>query len=127
MTSKKDSLWRWWSKFEQINQLADIMSKPLSGLLDEYLAYQPQSSDSQHRGEQLVGFDEYIMHRAIAEVCRPRPRLPPRAPRRPPALLARLQQSAVLNAARARAGGGRVRCGARYRISCGCARGCFSS
>ena len=85
MTSKKDSLWRWWSKFEQINQLADIMSKPLSGLLDEYLAYQPQSSDSQHRGEQLVGFDEYIMHRAIAEVCRPRPRAPPRAPRRPPA------------------------------------------
>ena len=67
MTGKKDALWRWWSKFEQINQLAEIMSKQLSVLIDEYIAYQTADSQ-QHRGDQLVGFDEYIMHRAIAEV-----------------------------------------------------------
>jgi hypothetical protein len=70
MSSRKDSLWRWWSQFEQIQQLSDIMSQSLKLLIDDYLA----SSCDVHRrgGEQTLtgalGFDQYIMHRAITEV-----------------------------------------------------------
>jgi len=70
MSSRKDALWRWWSKFDQVQQLSDIMSKSLMLLLDDYLAANPV--DSSNRGsDQQVGFDEYIMHRAVTEVCCP--------------------------------------------------------
>ena len=78
MSSNKDSMWRWWSKFDQVQQLSDIMSVGLIVLIDDYLTAHP-CSDGQKRGgqERIVGFDEYIMHRAVTEVslC-PTPSLP---------------------------------------------------
>ena len=64
MSSRKDAMWRWWSKFDQVQQLADIMSKSLSVLIEEYLAANPVHSHN----AKPIGFDEYIMHRAITDV-----------------------------------------------------------
>ena len=72
MSSRKDSLWRWWSQFEQVQQLSDIMSQSLKMLIDDYLS---SASDQRRGAEQTLtgalGFDQYIMHRAITEVRHP--------------------------------------------------------
>ena len=64
MSSRKQEMWRWWSKFDQITQLADIMAKTLAALIDDYLASSPVDSYT----ARPIGFDEYIMHRAVNEV-----------------------------------------------------------
>ena len=64
MSSRKQEMWRWWSKFDQITQLADIMAKTLAALIDDYLASSPVDSCT----ARPIGFDEYIMHRAVNEV-----------------------------------------------------------
>ena len=64
MSSRKQEMWRWWSKFDQITQLADIMAKTLAALIDDYLALSPVDSCT----ARPIGFDEYVMHRAVNEV-----------------------------------------------------------
>ncbi len=63
MATKRDGLRMWWSKFEQMETLAELLGKSVSSLVDEYIAAAPVHT--QRRTS--VGFEEYVMNRAAMD------------------------------------------------------------
>ena len=63
MATKRDGLRMWWSKFEQMETLAELLNKSVSSLVDEYIAASPVHT---HR-RNPIGFEEYVMNRAAME------------------------------------------------------------
>ena len=53
----------WWSKFEQMENLAELLGKSISSLVDEYIAAAPVHSYRRNP----VGFEEYVMNRAAQD------------------------------------------------------------
>jgi hypothetical protein len=63
MATKRDGLRMWWSKFEQIENLAELLGKSISSLVDDYIAAAPVYKNRRSP----VGFEEYVMNRAAQD------------------------------------------------------------
>ncbi len=63
MATKRDGLKLWWSKFEQMENLAELLNKSVSSLVDDYISV---CSAQTHR-RSPIGFEEYVLNRAAMD------------------------------------------------------------